>query len=511
MDRIVVCAYSVSPYLNTAFQNGKTPLEYTVARVTALQELDGFDSPPILLTAGLSREELARAAEFDLPPDWERADVPSGDAGEVYDRVYQLVGEAEHTLWTRVDAPFTDFTLARRLVGLHRTNWCDYTFADGYPQGYSVEVMRRDILPVLKGLATAVQQKWEPGMLFTTLQRDINAFDIETEPSPEDYTLFRASLTVDTRQNYLLCRRLVERGDEPEEILKTLLEKPALRRTLPHYYQIQITTEMNQTPSYQPWSRSQWAADAPGKGIPMTPSTWKTVLDRIGAETPEATISLGYRGEPALHPELPKIIDVAAEYPGINLYVETAGIGWQANRDALLKEVVKAVIVELDSVKPETYQKLRNGTRDAMQEATEFVEWLAAKAPGKVYVQATRMNENEWELQEFYRHWSGRNGVTVIIQKYNSFAGLLEDRKVADLTPLNRMPCRHLERDMVVLVDGSVPRCFQDIDREFIRGSLTESTVEDLWSRGIPDFMAHVSQDYPEMCARCDEYYTFNA
>ncbi len=524
MDRIVITAFRVTSYLNRAFTDGCTPFEYTRRQIDSLMTIPGFGRAPLLVSAGLNDIESEILESLVIPAEWDRCDIPSSMASDIFDHLNTVLADTENILVVRLDAPFVDTDLALRLTELHRTSWCDYTFGDGYPVGYAVELLRRDVVPVMRNLAESAGLDWTPGVLFRTLQRDINAFDIETEASPEDYTLFRASMTVDTRQNYTLCMRLVESTAaahgaqapvaetdytthiKPDLLLRTLLNRPQLRRTLPYYFQVQVTTETVQRPVYQPWAKIHTA------GTHMSTGTWQTILEKIVEETPECTVALGHGGEPACHPAIGEILSRVAAFPEVSLYIETSGIGWsESTRKALLSDNVRAVIIELDAYRSETYQLLRNGTEQQLREASDFAEWLARNMPGRVYVQATRMTDNEWELQEFYRHWNEQEGISVIIQKYNSFAGTLKDRKVADLTPLSRIPCRHLERDMVVLVDGSVSRCFQDIYRKHLHGSLLEQSFHEVWESGTKVFLDHLQEDYPAMCLKCDEYYTFNA
>ncbi|MFW5643884.1 MAG: spiro-SPASM protein [Alkalispirochaeta sp.] len=511
MDRIVVAGFTVTPYLTTAFSDGTTPIERIIAAVSEIASRLQLDSDVTLITAPLSEDEANILRSLPLPAGWTHLSAPDQTASAVYRRLDESVPQdTEHLLFFRIDAPLVDPDLTERLYRLQHDSWCDYTFADGYPTGQTPEILRRELLPVLIGLSEGTDLSWKGDVLFDTLQKDINAFDIETEAAPEDYAILRASFTVDTRRNYLLCRRVVEKGDTAAAHREILLKEPHVLRVLPAYYYVQITTEMSQVPTYTPWNDSRWAPASPGAGVHMPVPLWTRVLDEIAEATPEAVVAIGYRGEPALHPQLPRLILDAEKHPGLRLYIETSGIGWSTEvfQAVTRSKSVDAVIVELDSPDPSTYRKLRG---DGMDEAIACVEELRRLVPGKVYVQATRMPDNEWELQEFYKSWTAVPGVTVIIQKYNAFAQRLPDRRVADLSPLHRMPCRHLERDMVILVDGSVPRCHQDIDGEEIRGSLADQSVSAIWSRGASDYLNHIRGEYPAMCAVCDEYYTFNA
>ncbi|HZK19659.1 MAG TPA: SPASM domain-containing protein, partial [Treponemataceae bacterium] len=102
-------------------------------------------------------------------------------------------------------------------------------------------------------------------------------------------------------------------------------------------------------------------------------------------------------------------------------------------------------------------------------------------------------------------------------QKYNSIGGLLKDRRVANLEPLQRNPCWHLRRDMCILVEGTVPVCREAPfakkanKQQFLScGNVFASSLEDVFNNGIMALQAHIDKQYSEHCKACDEYYTFN-
>ena len=119
------------------------------------------------------------------------------------------------------------------------------------------------------------------------------------------------------------------------------------------------------------------------------------------------------------------------------------------------------------------------------------------------------MLESEEHLESFYRHWKGKTD-RIIIQKYSNFTGRLEERRVADLSPLKRFPCWHIKRDLVVLLDGTVPACREDIGTNKRLGNIFDEPLETIWDRGDEWFRLHIEGAYPAMCRKCDEYYTFN-
>lgn len=140
-------------------------------------------------------------------------------------------------------------------------------------------------------------------------------------------------------------------------------------------------------------------------------------------------------------------------------------------------------IVMLDAFSEEKYSSIRHGGNFAA--AVNAVQILGRRFPSCVYPQFTRVNENEDELEKFYRFWHEKDspsGGKLIVKKYDSCCAVLPDRKPADLSPLERCPCWHLRRDMIVLCDGSVPLCQECIGEE-PAGNVFEEGVQSVWNK----------------------------
>jgi spiro-SPASM protein len=152
------------------------------------------------------------------------------------------------------------------------------------------------------------------------------------------------------------------------------------------------------------------------------------------------------------------------------------------------------------------YRRLRGA---GFAEAMRTADALLALFPARTWVQAVRMKENEDDLEVFFKTWKARTE-NVIIQKHDWFCGMLPDRKVADLSPVRRFPCWHLKRDMPVLLDGTVPLCREDVRMENRLGNALREDLSAIWERGEAVYRSHVAGEYPGICAKCDEYYTYN-
>jgi len=412
----------------------------------------------------------------------------------------------QDVFYFHADCPFLDRELSLRMHAIHRKHWADYTFADGYPYGLTPEILTRETVDRLRGMAGEGTPDRET--LFAILKKDINSFDIEAEISPVDMRMLRVSLCADTERNFLLLSRVVEKGGrEATRICEILSGHPGLLRTLPAFYPVQIVERCPHACSYCPYPL--FGGNVVEKTAHMTVESFAALAQKIARFSGDAVIDISLWGEPALHPRIFDMAKAALAVPGIELVIETSGVGWQPGvlrrfHDDLARP--PTWIVSLDAATEEMYRRLRGA---GFAEATTTAEELLTMFPARAFVQAVRMQENEEDLEVFYKTWKARTE-NVIIQKYDSFGGFLPDRTVADLSPLKRFPCWHLKRDMAILLDGSVPLCREDLRRERLLGNAFRDDLAVIWDRAREVYEGHGEGRYPPLCARCDEYYTYN-
>ena len=294
---------------------------------------------------------------------------------------------------------------------------------------------------------------------------------------------------------------------DAESVCRFLTEQPRSLRTLPAFFPIQIVERCPQACSYCPYPLL--GGDILSKTGSMTVESFTTLVRKISAFCGDAVIDVSLWGEPALHPGIFEIIGAVLQQPGLDLVIETSGIGWQPGAFSRVRDTFDRPptwIVSLDASTAEMYGKLRG---PGFEEAKRSAEELLALFPSTAWVQAVRMKENEDDLDIFFKTWKARTE-NVIIQKYDSFSSMLPDRKVADLSPVRRFPCWHLKRDMAVLVDGTVPLCREDVRAATPLGNALTEDLSLIWGRAQETYHSHVAGEYPGICARCDEYYTYN-
>ncbi|MFO7780743.1 MAG: spiro-SPASM protein [Spirochaetia bacterium] len=462
----------------------------------------------------------------------------------------EAAGGCDTLLLCRADAPFLDPDVTRRMLESHNTYVAEFTFADGYPGGMTPEILDPRILDQLRTLAEKSPERVARDALFAVVQKDINAFDVETELSPVDLRMLRATLACDTARNYLLCSRVAEeletggaagggsggggsgggapagegRGAAGEgagtraaagraaegraaRIAGLLQSRAEILRTLPAYTSIQVVEGDVQTPIHSPYRLMRPDGLEVREEMPL--ERFEALIGELATFAPDGMVHISLWGEIGLHTRLPELIRTVEDAPGLELLVETSGVGWrgeQLNGIAAMQLSSTRFIIDLDTDDEGSYTRVRGR---GFQEARQTADTLIEAHGDRVYVQTIRMGETEQQVEAFYRAWKDR-GVQVIVQKYDHYCGRLPDRRVTDISPLTRFPCRHTQRDLNILIDGSVPMCREDLDREHMMGNVFEDGIESVWQNGSAAHLRQVRAEYPELCRRCDEYYTFN-
>jgi len=492
------------------FAGGLSAFERSLA---ALRSLPGVERL-VVLAAGLEPPpgdyELVRRPSWDVPA---LLEALSGIAGDP-----KAPGAPSLLVHAFGDQPFLDGAFAASMSASFERWKAEYLFADGWPEGFTAEFLKPRILMALSAIAARERLPFSRDALFLTVQKDINSFDVETEISRVDLRPWRFRAVCDTRRDAEASERLAAAAGgavTAESVQDLLPAHEEVLRNRPAFVQVQVSGGCPQACSYCPYPG--FGGDVLARRDFMETSRFDRLMEKVAAFSGDATVDLSLWGEPALHPDFGALADSVLSRPGLSLIVETSGVGWKAG-------VVEGVaerwavsgridwIVSLDETERDEYEALRG---PGFEEALAFAERLAPLFPGRAHVQAVRMLSNERRLEAFWRGWKEK-GLDVIVQKYDSFAGRLPDLTVSDLSPLERLPCRHLARDLVVALDGSVLMCREVLGPGALPesaplGDVFEDSLESIWAKGEAAWRAHVERKLPAICERCDEYHTWNA
>jgi spiro-SPASM protein len=495
---LVINSLFISPWREKPFSSGKTVHQGLMKFINQYKDIPRIELLPLASSHSESDNPeqtgvIERAEKIFIIPDPENLVSTFKKIFEMYTQIIYF--------WS--DTPFLDITLTNELINHHNRYLSQYTFSDGWPRGLTPEILENTAMEKLEILSRGCTEPLSRDILFTLIQKDINAFDLETLVAPQDFRLLRLLLAADSKENWTLLDRFDQEGlDNHKAINEGLNQKQELLRTLPAFYQIQITSERAQIPTYLP------IPDFPIRGE-ISQENFARILDQIENFSHEAVVSLSYWGEPSLHSHIYSFMEQVLTRKGLTLLIETSGIGWnQGSLQSLITKYSHKMewIVELDALEISLYEKLRG---KGQEEALSFIDFLGPQMVGKLYIQTTRMIENEDHLETLYGEWKNRPG-ELIIKKYDHFCQRLPSKKVTDLSPIKRNPCWHIKRDMVILLDGTVLTCQESLDLQDSLGNILKEDIGEIWSRGENLYKEHIKENYPATCAECDEYYTYN-
>ena len=523
---LVLYAGNLSPYALEPLENGKNSLMNAVERA---QRFPMVQKTVILAGSGGDFSEFS-GIQIEKRPVW--------TVKILLDTISELSHDFDFCYFAWADCPFLDPVLAGKQAERHLCYAAEYSYADGWPYGFAPELLSKGTAAILAGsLNESDGGPVKRDSLFTVIQKDINAFDIETEISSVDLRCHRLSLCADSRRNLLLLRRFADGGiPSALDSERIISERPGILRTLPAFYPVQVSGGCPQSCIWCPWSQAGKTGASAGAEVTarrdfMEPEKFTSLLDKIIAFSGDAVIDLSLWGELSLHPCKLELIEQVLCRPELSLVIETSGIGWKTAELEHCAELVKKYrknpgdnpsalswIVSLDTADPVRYSEIRGA---GFAEANDCARRLFTLFRDDVYVQAIRTVGAEDDTERFYRFWKeiAPDTKNIIIQKYDDFCGALSRKQASDLSPVLRQPCWHLMRDMPVLLDGAVPLCREQIAHNISAigdsfaispGNAFSEPLDVIWERGQPQYSMQLCGTYNSLCAKCDEYYTYN-
>ncbi len=427
------------------------------------------------------------------------------DDTSFWKRLFSETG-AEHVVRIPADSPFLDASIVNEMIDLHLKYLSEYTYSENLPQGFSCEIMGRE-------LVESIPQSLEKMLpLGEVVRSNINQFDVELFYKEPDIRDTRISFRLSNPRDRRIMENIAEMtGDIPPyaKIRDILNSNPGVLFVGPSYVEIEITgrCELDCVFCHRTKLKNEHGD--------MDTALFRKICADLGAFSLPYSICLGGSGEPMMHDRFYEIMEIAlSDRLCANLIVETNGIYAGANFKNFLLDRNDGrikVIANINGLDGETYRLLHG--KDYFDVVHQNICSLRDALPdtGSLYVQIMKINETEPFLDRYYDFWE-KAKIPIVLQKQNTFCGLIEDRRYSDLSPLDRVPCWHLQRDLTVLADGAVAFCRQDADGVHARGNVKETSLRELWNDSLNAFLQDYKGDYrrnPD-CASCDEWYTFN-
>ncbi|MDA3851553.1 MAG: spiro-SPASM protein [Spirochaetaceae bacterium] len=492
MDRtIIVNCFHLNDYMFKPFHDGSIPADLLV---------DKIKSSPF---GGQFLE--VHPSHQNLTLGFSRCVAPKDNLQGFWTALKDILPPQGETWIIRGDLPLLDLNMLEDMMALHHKYYAQYTFADAWPFGLAGDIIRNEILPeILEMVLTQPALASQCG-LFDIIQRDINRFDLETLVAPQDYRPWRLDLSLKNKEGWLLADAFLQKKYGSSLDLPTMVDSHEfIFRTIPSYVQIQLSEQCPQSCSYCPYPSMNPQLLQPGRN--MTFDEFSKILHQVKTLNPQAQISLSPWGEASLNPHVYKMIQLVMDM-GFSLLVETSGLGWDQNKlQPLLNQEQQNWIISMDAQDPDLYKKLRG---EGQQEVLGFMDFLENQLGDNLYCQVVRSTDNEEDLEGLYQ-WMKQRKSKLLVQKYDHFSSALPHKKITDLSPVKRQPCWHNKRDLLIMADGRVPQCREDIKIEHCLGNLFQEDLSTIWKRGEDLYKKQINKEYPGICGDCDEYYCYN-
>ncbi len=406
-------------------------------------------------------------------------------------------------------ATLFDTQALERMLREHEHSLYDYTYPENLPAGSVPELftaeVARFILPTLPEKFPMFRKS-----IRELFESDISSYDTNLFVHPGRLIRHRVELIPSSFYNYRTLIALRDAfGDDPgiDDLEEGILQQPEIVRTYPTYYEIELTTEAE--------SGAFFAGSLVERTGEMKLDDLRQLLKDIVNLSYNPMVVFGLYGEPFLYSDFDGLVEELKHYPFIQFVFESRGITFSAeNVEQVLKLENVDIIFDMsfsDVTLFDAYKKPKNPMLpfEGYHNLRENILSLPQK--DRVYLQYTRSKVNENGILKFYEDWSEFKD-RILIKKPDCLSGRLTQFRVVDLSPVERFACLHLKHDMVILFDGFVPLCRQDVFVSEVIGNAFRDGVESCWKAMGDFYQKQCRLDWikPQICNKCDEWWIFN-
>ena len=411
--------------------------------------------------------------------------------------------------------PLWDIAETAILFDTFKTYNADYGYGENLPPGlapvfFAPGVFEAQQLAGIKEEDLAIPMK-------SLIERNINKFHAEIHFAMPDLRLHRLDFSCLNSRSLVKTHRLLNLKNTPLRVY-TQLENYVMKEndwlmSKPSYIELELISQCEFKCDFCPRQFTNVQSSA------IEEIHIEAIETFLNSSYSDTTICLGGLGEPLQHKDVLKIMQRLLSNKNLkNLILETNGL----YLDKIFSLVDHGdfskftLIININSLK--SYATM-HGTGEAEKERVlsnldEWVKNVNEKEPSllkNIHMQTLKMIENEEEIDELV-NFADEKGIVFLFQKYNRYIDLMPERRVSDMTPLERSFCWHLRRDIFIRANGEISFCKQDYNNNFSRGNLATSPLSEIFLSQAADFKKSFG-DPPELqmnCRSCDEYFTFN-
>jgi hypothetical protein len=295
------------------------------------------------------------------------------------------------------------------------------------------------------------------------------------------------------------------RSTEAEQLVQELSVAPS-EHAMPREVTLELTVRRNTKPAFLP------AGHLKLDRADIDLSVAKAVIDELDS-VDDARLMLGGAGDPLLHEKVFEVIELAAR-AGLAVAMETDLFGVnEAIVDRLGDSSVDIVSIHLPAAAQGTYRNLMgvDGFVEVLGNIRRLVLRRQGRKSGTPLIVPTLVKTagNLGEMESWYDHWMRVLGCAVI-SGAGDFAMQIPDLSVTRMTPPVRKPCARLAQRMVILCDGCMVSCEQDVMGRNSLGLISEDSIQSVWegrSRALRTDHAMGQWERHSLCGGCSDWH----
>jgi len=428
--------------------------------------------------------------------------------------------------------PFWDTDVYDNMLQIHNEYSADYTFCENTPEGIAPVLFSSSIFDAYKLLFSKENDSYTETELKAALQsmpfsfkqyleKNLNQYHVEIHFEFPDIRMLRLDFSCSTLRSFHMCNSFVKKLkvqsqlSTPYKNLKEIIQSnPEIIHEQPSYIEIEPYSGCSYQCTFCPRTITD---KAPIHKLAL--SDFITIDNFCKTLYGDTVITLGGNGEPLEHPEIIQILEFLLQSPHVRYTIlETNGYFLEKIhelRNNLYFEKLR-IVININSL--EQYEKIHGTDKESREKVfNNLISWSQILKGTNTdflkntYIQMLKIIDNETEVDEVY-NLSETHGFTFLLQKYNSYNGQMEEKRVSDMTPLERSFCWHLRRDLFIRADGSISFCKQDILNKKPRGNIRTNNISIMVENQKKDWIDNYHEKYPSepACIKCDEYFTFN-
>lgn len=301
-------------------------------------------------------------------------------------------------------------------------------------------------------------------------------------------------------------------GSDAETIVRHMNDVPL--GVLPREVVLELTTRRATRPIFHPLAYAgqnrPTALDTARPDLSLDAA--RRLIDEL-AELDDSRLTLAGLGDPLLHPDFLSIIQHAADR-GVAVHVETDLLPPGPELVAQLAESPADIVsIHLPALTPGTYAAVMgvDAYPQVLTNVQAFVARRAAAGLGTPLVVPIfiKCRQNLHEMEPWYDQWLRAVGSAVVVGA-TTFARLIPDVAVADMSPPLRVPCRRLSQRLTVLSDARYTTCEQDACGRQSLGTVGQTELAAIWRQGFAALRkSHADNRWRELpvCAGCSEWH----